>query len=141
MTPLRCGGSSVIRPIALPWSPPADCGHAISCSGGPPCCAHFTWIRSRLAAIGRLPLLKIAASASGHFESASSAVVLSLVVFGLVLVVNGVTSLAARRIRGDEARLGLGIRTQERLAPASIRIGTVLVSMGLAGGVVLWILR
>jgi hypothetical protein len=56
-------------------------------------------------------LLKIAASASAHFESAASTVVLSLVVFGLVLVVNGVTSLAARRIRGDEALLGLGIRT------------------------------
>jgi hypothetical protein len=30
---------------------------------------------------------------------------------------------------------------QERLAPASIRIGTVLLALGLAGGVVLWILR
>ena len=141
MTPLRCGGSSVIRPIALPWSPPADCGHAISCSGGPPCCAHFTWIRSRLAAIGRLPLLKIAASASGHYGSGASTVVLGLVVFGLFLLLNGITSLVARSLWGREATLGLGIRTQERLAPASIRIGTVLLSMGMAGGVVLWILR
>lgn len=61
--------------------------------------------------------------------------------FGLVLLLNGITSLVARRIRGQEATLGLGIRTQEQLAPASIRIGTVLLSMGMAGGVVLWILR
>jgi hypothetical protein len=94
-----------------------------------------------LAAIGRLPLLKIAASASGHYGSGANTVVLGLVVFGVVLVANGVTSLAARRIRGREATLGLGIRTQERLAPASIRIGTVLLSLGLAGDVVLWILR
>ena len=86
-------------------------------------------------------MLKITASASGHYGSGANSVVLGLVVFGVVLVANGVTSLAARRIRGREATLGLGIRTQERLAPASIRIGTVLLSLGLAGGVVLWILR
>ena len=103
-------------------------------------CPEF-WIRSRLAAIGRLPLLKIAASASGNYGSVANTVVLGLVVFGVFLVANGVTSLAARRIRGAEALLGLGYRTQERLAPASIRIGTVLLSLGLAGGAVLWILR
>lgn len=141
MTPLQCGGPSVIRPSALSSSPPADSDHAISCSRGPPCCSLFTWIRIRLSAIGRLPLLKIAASASGHYGSGASTVVLGLVVFGLVLLLNGITSLVARRIRGQEATLGLGIRTQEQLAPASIRIGTVLLSMGMAGGVVLWILR
>lgn len=61
--------------------------------------------------------------------------------FGLVLLLNGIKSLVGRRLRGREATLGLGIRTQERLAPASIRIGTVLLSMGLLGGGALWILR
>ena len=86
-------------------------------------------------------MLKIAASASGHYGSGASTVVLGLVVFGLVLLLNGIKSLVGRRLRGREATLGLGIRTQERLAPASIRIGTVLLSMGLLGGGALWILR
>ena len=84
---------------------------------------------------------KIAASASGHYGSGASTVVLGLVVFGLALLLNGTISLVTRRLRGREATLGLGIRTQERLAPASIRIGTVLLSLGLLGGVALWILR
>jgi hypothetical protein len=86
-------------------------------------------------------LLKIAASASGHYGSGAGTVVLGLVVFGLVLLLNGIKSLVGRRLRGREATLGLGIRTQERLAPASIRIGTVLLALGLLGGVALWILR
>ncbi len=67
--------------------------------------------------------------------------VLALVVFGLVLLLNGITSLIARRLRDRDATLGLGYRTQERLAPASIAIGAVLLALGLAGGVALWILR
>ena len=79
------------------------------------------------------------ASVWGH-RSGIVRVVLALVVFGAVLVINGVTSIVARRIRGSEAPLGLGYRTQERLAPASIKIGTVLLGLGMVGGVVLWIL-
>jgi hypothetical protein len=62
-------------------------------------------------------------------------------VFGLALPLNGIPSLVARRIRRREATLGLGYRTQERLAPASIRTGMVLLAPGLAGGVVPWIQR
>ena len=86
-------------------------------------------------------MLTVPAPASGHHSSAVVAVVLFFVVFGLFLVANGVTSLVTRRIRGRDAPLGgMGYRTQERLAPASIRIGTMLLAFGLAGGVVLWIL-
>jgi hypothetical protein len=75
----------------------------------------------------------------GHQGSAAAKVALAAVVFGLVLVVNGLTSLGARRIRGRDATMGL-YHKQERLAPASIRVGTLLLALGLAGGVVLWIL-
>jgi hypothetical protein len=65
-------------------------------------------------------------------------VVLGLVVFGAVLVVNGATSLFARRVHGADAQV-LYYRQQERLAPASLRIGGVLLGLGLIGAVVLWL--
>lgn len=85
-------------------------------------------------------MLTVAAPASGHHGSAATTVALAFVVVGLGLIVNGVTSQVARRARGREATLGLGYRTQERLAPASIKIGLALLVLGLLGGAVLWIL-
>jgi hypothetical protein len=63
-------------------------------------------------------------------------VVLGLVVFGAVLVVNGATSLFA----GCTAPMRvLYYRQQERLAPVSLRIGGVLLALGLIGAVGLWL--
>lgn len=84
-------------------------------------------------------MLIAAATGSGHTRSPALALILFAVVFGVALVLNGVGSLLARRIRGTEAPLGLGYRTQERLAPASIKIGLVLVALGLVGAAVRWI--
>ena len=84
-------------------------------------------------------MLIVQAAVSGNGRSVPHILVLSALVFGLILVLNGVLSLLARRIRRTEAPLGLGIRTQERLAPASIKIGIVLIALGLVGGVLIWI--
>jgi hypothetical protein len=65
-------------------------------------------------------------------------VVLGLVVFGAVLVVNGATSLFARWVHGADAQV-LFYRQQERLAPVSLRIGGVLLALGLIGAVGLWL--
>jgi hypothetical protein len=65
-------------------------------------------------------------------------VVIGLVVFGAGLVVNGATSLFARRVHGADAQV-LYYRQQERLAPVSLRIGGVLLALGLIGAVVLWL--
>ncbi|HEY4314684.1 MAG TPA: hypothetical protein VGO19_04155 [Actinomycetes bacterium] len=65
-------------------------------------------------------------------------VVIGLVVFGAVLVVNGATSLFARWVHGADAQV-LYYRQQERLAPASLRIGGLLLALGLIGAVVLWL--
>jgi hypothetical protein len=65
-------------------------------------------------------------------------VVLGLVVFGAVLVVNGATSLFARWVHGADAQV-LYYRQQERLAPVSLRIGGVLLALGLIGAVGLWL--
>jgi hypothetical protein len=65
-------------------------------------------------------------------------VVLGLVVFGAVLVVNGATSLFARWVHGVDAQV-LYYRQQERLAPVSLRIGGVLLALGLIGAVGRWL--
>jgi hypothetical protein len=65
-------------------------------------------------------------------------VVLGLVVFGAVLVVNGATTLFARWVHGADAQV-LYYRQQERLAPVSLRIGGVLLALGLIGAVGLWL--
>jgi hypothetical protein len=65
-------------------------------------------------------------------------VVIGLVVFGAVLVVNGATSLFARWAHGADAQV-LYYRQQERLAPVSLRIGGVLLALGLIGAVILWL--
>lgn len=83
-------------------------------------------------------MLTIVQAVSGHHGSAAVKVVVTVVVFGLALVVNGLTSLGARRIRGRGSTMGL-YRNQESFAPLSIRVGTVLCALGLAGGFVLWI--
>lgn len=72
--------------------------------------------------------------------SAAVNIVLFAVVSGIGLIVNGLTSLGTRRLRGRDATVGL-YRNQERLAPMSIRVGAApLLTIGLAGGVLLWIL-
>jgi hypothetical protein len=86
-------------------------------------------------------MLIVEATVAGHGRSVPIALVLFALVFGFVLALNGVVSLLARRIRRTEATLGLGYRVQERLAPASIKIGMVLIALGLVGGILIWIQR
>ena len=50
-------------------------------------------------------------------------------VIGVVLVLTGLGSLAARRQRGRDARVGQ-IRVQERLARPQVRLGAGLVVLG-----------
>ena len=69
--------------------------------------------------------------------SLAAKVVVGLLVFGASLILNGATSLFARAVHRRESRMGL-YRIQERLAPASIKIGAVLLAAGLVGGVLLW---
>ena len=75
----------------------------------------------------------------GHQGSVTVKLVLAAVVFGIGLIVNGLTSLGSRRVRGRDATMDL-YRNQEQLAPMSIRVGVALLATGLAGGMMLWLL-
>ena len=57
---------------------------------------------------------------------------------GVVLVLTGLGSLATRRQRGRDARVGQ-IRVQERLAGPQLRLGAGLVVLGLLFLLIWWI--
>ena len=57
---------------------------------------------------------------------------------GLVLVLSGAGSLAARRSRGTDAR-NAGYRASERLAMPQLKVGAVLTVLGAIGLLIWWV--
>jgi hypothetical protein len=60
-------------------------------------------------------------------------------VIGAAIVLNAVSSLGARRLRGRPARAPM-VRGQEVTAPRALRVGLFLVGVGLVGLFAVWII-
>jgi multisubunit Na+/H+ antiporter MnhB subunit len=75
--------------------------------------------------------------AAGHISGLGLAGLYCLAI-GAVLVLTGFGSLATRRQRGRDARVGQ-IRVQERLAGPQLRFGAGLVVVGLIFLLIWWI--
>ena len=67
-------------------------------------------------------------------------VIFGLIVFGGGAVLYGLSGVFTRRIRGRDAPLGLGYRTEERMSPFVLRIGLVVFLAGLLGEVIRWVI-
>ena len=61
-----------------------------------------------------------------------------LLLFGIVLIVNGAASGATRRLRGRDAAIGQ-VRGMERMAGASMRVGAVMATVGALGFGCWWV--